>query len=102
MHALLFALINEKLVKGQYRCNKCDVMLNSEAQLMQHLGSLRHQSGGTNESVKSHQSTSSITDPSPNQSPPNESHASPNHHSTQREFDSDKDFTSSSNKDIKL
>ena len=83
-------------------------MLNSEAQLMQHLGSLRHQSGGTNGSVKSHQSTSSITDPSPNQSPPNDlspnegHHASPNRHSTQREFDSDKDFTLSSNKDIKL
>ena len=85
------------MIQGQYRCNKCDVMLNSEAQLMQHLGSLRHQSGGatnsgTNGSVKSHPSTSSTTDLSPNQSSPNDlspnENSSPNrhHHKTQREF----------------
>ena len=72
-------------------------MLNSEAQLMQHLGSLRHQSGGatnsgTNGSVKSHPSTSSTTDLSPNQSSPKDlspnENSSPNrhHHKTQREF----------------
>ena len=71
-------------------------MLNSEAQLMQHLGSLHHKSGGvansgTNGSVKSHPSTSSTTDLSPNQSPPNDltpnENSSPNRHQkTQREF----------------
>ena len=69
---------------------------------MQHLGSLRHQSGGqsaTNGSVKSHLSTSS-TSPnhlSPNESPPND--LSPHHQS----HNSDKlTVTLDSNRDNKL
>ena len=43
---MLAFLINKKRhlsFQGQYKCNRCDVKLNSETQLEIHLNSLRHQ-----------------------------------------------------------